>query len=215
MYKRHPSSELNELFAHKPYQGVVPSQTTFLFVGLDANYDARISEKPIFADVLEYHDDGVAFWLRHHVHHPFLLPAYLGDGRFYHRSFARIGFRPEHAGLVSFAELLDVPTVGRNRLEPSDLDRAHLRWLNAAILEGAAKHVFFPSAVSRLMRASGEFAWLPAAPIDNGGALGILHRSDSKTVYSHLHFSVYGRFESRKVAQASAIASLLPPTHQR
>src|SRR5687767_2045579 len=135
MYERHPSTELNDLFARKPYQCVSPSRAMFLFVGLDANYDASISAKPIFSKVLEYHNDGVGFWQKHGVHHPFLLPSYQGDGRHYHRSFARIGFRPEHAGLVSFAELLDVPTVGRNKLEPSDLNRAHLRFLNAAILE--------------------------------------------------------------------------------
>jgi hypothetical protein len=210
MYVRHPSSELNELFAHKPYQGVVPSQSTFLFVGLDANYDARISAHPIFGKVLEYHEEAVSFWQRHLVHHPFLLPSYLGDGRHYHRSFARIGFLPEHAGLVSFAELLNVPTVGRNKLDSKDLDRAHLKWLNAAMLEGGARHVFLPREVARLMRASGEFTWLPAAPIDNTGALDVLCRSGDTTVYSHLHFSVYGKFESKKVAQANAIAGLLP-----
>jgi hypothetical protein len=214
MYQRHPSGELNELFARKPYQGVAPSHATFLFIGLDANYDAGISEKSIFANVIEYHDDGVAFWQRHRVHHPFLLPSYLGDGRHYHRNFARIGFRPEHAGLVSFAELLNVPTVGRNRLDPPDLDRAHLRMLNTAILEGNAQHVFLPSEVARLMRASGEFTWLPATPIDKCGELGILHQSAGRTVYSHLHFSVYGKFESRKVAQANAIAGLLPTIHR-
>jgi hypothetical protein len=212
MYKQHPSNELNELFTHKPYQGVAPSQATFLFVGLDANYDADISGKPIFTNVIEYHDDGVAFWKRHGVHHPFLLPTYIGDGRHYHRSFARIGFRPQHAGLVSFAELLNVPTVGRNKLEPLDFDKSYLKMLNAAILEGDAQHVFLPREVSRLMRASGEFDWLPVAPIDNSDELGILHRSKGKTVYSHLHFSVYGKFEAAKVAQARAIRSLLPPT---
>src|SRR5690349_6421729 len=100
MYTPHPSRELTELFARKPYQGVAPENATFLFVGLDANYDERIATSTIFSNVLEYHSDGVAFWRAHGVHHPFLLPGYSGDGRVYHRNFARIGFRREHAHLV-------------------------------------------------------------------------------------------------------------------
>ncbi|WP_052632320.1 hypothetical protein [Pseudoxanthomonas suwonensis] len=143
------------------------------------------------------------------------MPSYLGDGRHYHRRFARIGFLPQNAGLVSFAELLNIPTVGRNKLDSKDSDRAHIKWLNAAILEGGARHVFLLREVARLMMASGEFACLPAAPIDNTGALDVLWRSGDTTIYSNLHFSVYGRFESQKVAQANAIAGLLPKGESR
>lgn len=133
-YLAHPSPELNALFAHKPYQGATPERARFLFIGLDANYEAEIETKPIFSKIREYHNDGVAFWRKHGVHHPFLLPEYSGDGRHYHQSFSRIGFGPEHADLVSFVELFHVPTVGRNILVANDLDAAHLNMLNAAIL---------------------------------------------------------------------------------
>src|SRR5258706_1318579 len=53
MYAAHPSRELNDLFAHKPYQGAAPELATFLFIGLDANYDEQIAEKPIFPKILE------------------------------------------------------------------------------------------------------------------------------------------------------------------
>jgi hypothetical protein len=122
MYQAHPSHELNCHFSHRPFQGVEPFATRFLFIGLDANYNEDIECSLVFQSVLEYHQDGIAFWQRHNVHHPFLLPQYAGDGRRYHRNFARIGFTRQHASIVSFVELLHVPTVGRNKLEPGDLE---------------------------------------------------------------------------------------------
>ena len=209
MYVAHPSPILGNLFFKKPYQGVAPDLATFLFVGLDANYDAEIESKPFFSKVREYHDDGVAFWRKHNVHHPFLLPEYSGDGKFYHRSFARIGFGPQHADLVSFVELLHVPTVGRSKLVATDLQVSHLRMLNSAILDGQAEHIFLPAGVVRLMQAAGAFPWLPKKSERGAGPLGIIFRSGAKTVYSHLHFSVYGEFAERKSQQATAIGALL------
>lgn len=209
MYRIHPSQKLNELFSTKPYQGVSPFEARFLFIGLDANYDAIIESSSIFDTLLEYHDDGVGFWLRYGVHHPFLLPQYTGDGKFYHRSFARIGFNKYHAKYISFAELLDVPTVGRNKLSSEDLNVEYLKMLNAAILEGAAEHIFVSAGVVRLMRSTGLFPWLPATGLSQFGGLDILHQSGSKTVYSHLHFSVYGKFEKRKLQEAESIRELI------
>lgn len=208
MYTRHPSDALNALFEAQPYQGAVPESATFLFVGLDANYDAAIEQSPAFATILEYHADGVSFWRKYGVHHPFLLPGYAADGRLYHRSFAKIGFTPAQADQVSFVELLHVPTVGRSVLVPEDLDRAHLAVISRSILQGEAQHVFLPSAVARLMRASKMFPWLTRTPVANCGALDVLYQEGSKTVYSHLHFSVYGKFEQRKREQAREIGRL-------
>jgi hypothetical protein len=207
-YQAHPSVRLRELFSEKPYQGVAPVQATFLFVGLDANYHPLIERNPVFSKVLAYHADGVEFWRTHGVHHPFLLPEYSGDGQFYHRSFARIGFSAQQAGLVSFVELLHVPTAGRNKLDVDDLSEAHLRALNAAILEGNALHVFLPAGVSRLMRSSKAFAWLPESPVARHGPLDVLFRGNGKTVYSHLHFSVYGKFQNKKTEEAAFISEL-------
>lgn len=209
MFSAHPSQSLNSLFREKPYQGANPSEARFLFIGLDANYDSGVEGKPIFAKLQEYHEDGVAFWRSHQVHHPFLLDQYSGDGRFYHRSFSRIGFKPEHAAQVSFIELLHVPTVGRSKLVPADLNRQHLNMLNEVVLAGAAQHIFIPQGVARLMQATGQFAWLPKRPTEHLGSLGILYRQDTKAVYSHLHFSVYGKFEERKVNEAATIKSLI------
>lgn len=98
MYRQHSSAELNRLFQARPFQGADPENAEFVFVGLDANYDEDLDGTSAFASILEYHRDGAAFWRRHGVHHPFLLPTYRGDGRRYHANFARIGFTPEHAG---------------------------------------------------------------------------------------------------------------------
>ena len=209
MSSEHPSPSLNALFREKPFQGAHPSEAKFLFIGLDANYDAGVERMPVFTKLLEYHDDGVSFWRNHQVHHPFLLPEYTGDGRFYHRSFSRIGFTPEHADQVSFIELLHIPTVGRNKLVAADLNRQHLAMLNEVILAGAAQHIFVPQAVARLMRETGQFPWLPKAATEQSGPLGVLYRQGTKAVYSHLHFSVYGKFEARKVEEAAAIRSLI------
>ena len=45
MVRNHPSRKLRELFRAKPYQGVKPESSTFLFVGLDANYCETIEDK--------------------------------------------------------------------------------------------------------------------------------------------------------------------------
>lgn len=208
MYQPHPSSELNARFKQTPYQGVDPSSATFLFVGLDANYDADLEQSTSFRRVLEYHDDGVSFWRRHGVHHPFLLPEYRGDGRRYHRTFARIGFEPKHAHLVSFAELLHVPTVGRNKLTPTDLDRSHLAKLNDAMLHGHAQHVFVSAGVARLMHASGAFSWLPKAALSSP-LLPTLYRDGTRSIYSYLHFSNYGKFQRQLDEECRAIGSLV------
>ncbi|MDP2405381.1 MAG: hypothetical protein U1D36_13100 [Hydrogenophaga sp.] len=209
MYTAHPSQTLNALFGPKPYQGADPLQSEFLFVGLDANYAADIEQSSAFEAAKQYHEDGVGFWRRHGVHHPFLLPSYTGDGRKYHRNFARIGFMPEHAPLVSFIELLHVPTVGRNTLTVSDLKLHHLQYVNAAITSGQARHVFLSDGVARLMRKSGAFPWLGDATLSDG-PLPIFYADGVRTVYKHLHFSNYGKFEARMHTKAQAIAALLP-----
>jgi hypothetical protein len=208
MYQAHPSRELASHFARRPFQGAEPSVATFLFVGLDANYDASIERSPLFQSVLEYHQDGVAFWRRHGVHHPFLLSQYTGDGRRYHRNFARIGFTSQHAHHVSFVELLHLPTVGRNKLAPEDLDHLHLRMVNSAILSGQARHIFISAGVVRLMRASGAFPWLSGRTASSG-PLPVLYRQAHRAVYLHLHLSNYGKFQRQLEAEATAIGTLV------
>jgi hypothetical protein len=208
VFQPHPSWALNEQFRRKPYQGVPPDNARFLFVGLDANYAADIEGSPIFQKLLQYHEDGVGFWRYNGVHHPFLLPQYKGDGRRYHRTFAKIGFQPMHADLVSFTELLDCPTVGRSRLIPDELNPAHLKALHRAIFRGSARFTFVSASVQRLMHASGMFPELSSVR-RTFGALRVLYEGDDRAVFLNLHFSNYGKFEQQLQAEARAIASLL------
>lgn len=205
MYHAHPSAILKDLFERKPFQSAPPEAAKFLFVGLDANFDPDIEASPCFPRVVEYLRDGVAFWQNHGVSHPFLLPGYKGDGRYYHRNFARIGFLPAHAASVCFMELVHVPTFGQSKLIPSDLDADHLRRISDAI-DGAPRNVFLSDGVAKLMRASGEFPWLPKSP-GNESPLQIWHRNGPTTIYRHLHFSVWGR-TVKKTAELEAIGVL-------
>lgn len=209
MFIPHPSVRLTEAFEERPYQGMFPHEAQFLFVGLDANYDERIEQSEIFDRILEYHRDGVTFWQRHHVHHPFLLPQYRGDGRRYHQNFSRIGFQPKHASLVSFVELLHLPTVGRSNLKLHDLSATHLHWVNEAILTGQPKSTFISAGVARLMRATGLFNWLPRE-LPQGKVVPVIYSDAGTTVYYHLHFSNYGKFQAQLDAEAEAIKRMLP-----
>lgn len=153
--------------------------------------------------------DGAAFWKKYEVHHPFLLPQYRGDGRKYHQSFARIGFTADHAAQVSFVELLHVPTVGRSKLEQNDLLASHLAALDYSMTKGAARYVFLPSGVLRMMRRSGKFPWLPRMNRDDASPLRVVCQANDKHIYEHLNFSVYGRFQTQKDREAEAIKSLV------
>ncbi|MCZ2074441.1 MAG: hypothetical protein LC130_05500 [Bryobacterales bacterium] len=208
MYHPHPCVELDTLFRGRPFQGAVPEQARFIFIGLDANFDASIETTPGFQHVIEYLADGVAFWQRYGVHHPFLLPGYRGDGCRYHRNFARIGFTPGDAPSVSFIELLDVPTVGRSRLEPRDLDERHLGRIDALVTGGESRDVFVSAGVVRLMLASRAFSWLkPKARPD--GVLPLLYACGGTRVHLHLHFSNYGKFQAQLEREAIEIARLI------
>lgn len=194
-----------------PFKGRSLSRLHSFFVGLDANYGPNIESSPIFPDLLDYLSDGVEFWRRRGVHHPFLLPAYgNADGARYHRSFASVGFRREHAPLVSFVEVLHLPTYGRSALEVADLDKTHLRRLDALVQSGTARYVFIPDSVARLMRRSKSFPWLPDEPRNDGRALTVWHKTPTTTVFCHYHLSTYGHQEQKKREQLSEIRRLIP-----
>lgn len=212
MYDMHPSGELRRLFERKPYQGADPLTASVLFIGLDANFGADIDSTDVFPRVVEYLSDGVAFWRTSGVHHPFLLPEYRGDGRFYHRSFARLGFSAALAHRISFVELIEVPTVGTNKLSVHDLNRTHLSRLQRWIESEATKMVFVPSAVGALMFESRAFPWMKRKRprIDNRlNHLKLWGHVGPAPVYWHYHFSVYGKFEAEKKKQLAEMASIV------
>lgn len=209
MYTEHQSKVLVETFVRKPYQGVAPDRAKILFIGLDANYANDIEQESVFRKILEYHEDGVSFWKKYRVHHPFLLPEYAGSGRLYHKNFACIGLTESHADLISFTELLHVPTTERNILKVSDLNTEHLSRINEWIVEGASEFIFLSDGVFRLMKQSKHFPWLPSKPGQAGDGLTIIKQWSGKTIYKHLHFSNYGKFKKQMNEEASALYSLL------
>lgn len=208
MYHLHPSPRLRELFQSKPYQGAVPEESRFVFVGLDANYAPDIETSETFASLLRYHDDGPGFWRGTGVHHPFLLPSYKGDGRRYHLNFSKIGFQPKHAGDVSFVELIEVPTCGRSSLTSEDLAPSHIEYLRKVIFSSDARFIFLPAGVQRHLVATGQFKELASVKRVHAG-LRVLYEDDNRTVFLHLHFSNYGKFEKQLQEERQGIASLL------
>jgi hypothetical protein len=148
-YQKHTSKKLSQLFSDKPYQGQKPEDAKILFLGNDANYSPEISNHNFFERILEYHEDGVAFWKKTGKHHPFMLDEYpfnrTKDGVKYHQKFSTLGFGPEDAEYFSFTELLNIPTIGNTGKDKTlffeFLDREHLQWLESVMLGGNKKFV--------------------------------------------------------------------------
>jgi hypothetical protein len=198
MYFPHRNNKLRELFTRKPYQGADPATSQFLFFGLDANYDPDIADKRYFPEIISYLEDGVAYWKQKGFHHPFRHPDYHGDGALYHNRFAEIGFTPEHAGQVSFVELIDVPTYGKSNLKANDLKTSHLDRILNWVLSGSAAYIFIPPGVVRLLGRAPQFYWLPEKPISHDGSLPVLFRSSRKTIFTPFHFSCVGKYCLKK-----------------
>jgi len=211
-YHPHPSDELQRLFQQKPYQGADPQDAAILFVGLDANFAADVASTEFFPRIVEYLTDGVKVWEDYGVHHPFLLPGYRGDGRFYHRSFARLGLSSALASHISFVELIGQPTVGTSRLSPEDLNPQHLSRLARWIEGDSTRLVFVPSSVGALMFASGAFTWMKRKRPQSDAALNHLKVwgvTGNTRILWHYHFSVYGKFEAEKAKQLSEMSALV------
>jgi len=155
-YGIHPSKELLQLFKERSFQGQQPEKAKVLILGNDANYSPEISEDPFFQNILDYHSDGVGFWKKTSVHHPFLLPTYPfpknAGGVPYHRKFSKMGFTSNYAEKFSFIELLNVPTTGNtgsNKAKFYDLmDIEHLEWLEDLIFSGSKKLVLLNKTLS-------------------------------------------------------------------
>lgn len=174
VYDIHPSDELRALFSSMlvPYQGQKPELASIIFIGLDANYSSEIFEFPRFRErIFEYHQDGVGFWKRYGVHHPFLLDEYplnrTQGGVPYHKRFSRMGLSSEFADQISFVELLNVPTTG-STVESRFWELFHLdhaRRLDALFMQGSRRQILLPDSIIKKMqfarRKYGVFDWVP------------------------------------------------------
>jgi len=200
MYSIHPSKELTSLYRQKPYQGQNPELAKVIFLGLDANFAEDIEQSEYYPYIKEYLTDGVKFWEKYDVHHPFMLPQYKNrDGVTYHKNFSKLKLCALNAKHISFVELLDVPTVGRTsnnkRLFYGMLNRSYLIELEALIFTSDYKKlVFIPRGVYKdLLKTKKEydiFHWLPddVSVKDLNKAYKIVD-NDSVCIYVVTHFS--------------------------
>lgn len=196
-FGRHPSKQLNELYLKKNYQGANPSDAKVLFVGRDPNWAADIETQDMLPYVLEYLTDGIAFWEKNDIHHPFLLPTYRGDGKKYHRNFARLNIDKSLANEISFVELIGFPTTGmagqnkkvfKEYLFSAD-NRAHLIQLEK-ILNDKDKLIFIAWGLiddfKDIYKKTGLFKRL--AEIDKR-SMSRWFLNQFENIYIHTHFS--------------------------
>jgi hypothetical protein len=184
----HPNSELQTLFRSQPWQGQDPGKAKILIVAHDANYAENVN----ITEISEYHRDGVGFWKRDGVHHPFLRD-YQGSGSLFHQTFAKIGPDSSFAEYISFVELLHYPTIGSIGGKMVEYDRSHFQWLEHMILQTSVTFVLGGRALrgltGRQSRRWGCFGWLKRHPVSKDGSLNIHYRASSSTILSHYHYS--------------------------
>ena len=195
----HRDSRLIEAFEQRPYQGACPITARFLFVGLDANFCQRIDKSLVYCDILDYLNDGVGFWQRNEIHHPFLLADYSGDGKLFHQRFSDMKLSSDIAPLISFVELVNRPTTGRNKIAVRDLDCGHIDWLRSVIDSPSLTAVFWTPTVLRVLMRKPQFKGItqPVDPWYSPTELGRTKLSNKVDVYIHYHFSAYGRYDPK------------------
>lgn len=193
-YGVHPSIELVNLFRKSPYQGQNPKDAKVIFIGLDANYTSQISSHKFFQKIIEYQKDGVAFWRKYGVHHPFLLEDYPFkrnmDGVPYHRNFSKLRLPSDFASNISFVELLDVPTIGTTNESVflKLINPNHLRWLDAIVSEGQPRAIILSDSVIRKMiKFEESFKCLRSAT----NQTGLIKKIGETHIYKFSHFSAY------------------------
>jgi hypothetical protein len=204
--------ELRAIFKDKPYQGQDPEKAKVLFVGRDANYPDDLCNHPFFERVKEYHRDGVAFWVKYKVHHPFLcndfpdkFPKNKG-GRPYHKNFTKLGLDWTYAQYISFIELRELPTRGVTGKIPksvfiSKLKLPHMQRLDRWISQSGRKLVFLPKTIREDMQKFRKddrnlFQFLnfsPPVPL-NAFGLPVIYAEDDVLVLETCAFSAWRIF---------------------
>lgn len=111
-FQKHPSQALINLYNERNFQGVNPRDAKILFVGKDPNWAINIEESLMFDLVKEYLSDGVQFWKKYNIHHPFLHPKYDGEGKKYHKAISKLNLENNLADKISFIEIIGFPTSG-------------------------------------------------------------------------------------------------------
>lgn len=197
-FQKHPSETLISLYRERNFQGANPRHAKILFIGKDPNWAINVEELSIFNLVNEYLTDGVEFWKKYDIHHPFLHPKYSGDGKKYHNAVSRINIKSDLANEISFIELIGFPTTGMSSLNHkrfneyllSSDNRKHLLELNE-LLNDSGKIIFLfwgmINYIKLLNRKTGlfeKFANLDKKTMNKTS----LNKFDN--LYFHKHFSM-------------------------
>lgn len=196
-YSKHPSAELNMIFTERPFQGQHPAKADFIFLGIDANFAPGIETTIFYPFIKEYLADGVSFWKKYNVHHPFRLPQYPnGDGSVYHRNFAKLNLSSLFAEKISFVELLNIPTVGKtNQKEFLELvSPGYIQNLENILLNsGTKKTLFFSKSVLKYLQGIKAnhklFTWLPEVLDFRINNISLIFENESLRIYGVTHFS--------------------------
>ena len=208
-YGAHPSARLNALFRARPYQGADPETATFIFVGLDANFALDVEQSQDFEDLRTYLEDGVAYWRRTSLHHPFLSERYRGSGKRYHQQFAKIGFSADDAARVSFVELAHLPTHGSGSPQVHELNPTHLDRLEAWMTRGSARFVVMPKSVVRLLHNAGRMRWLDLGSSARFRSLPVIGRRGGALFLAPFHLSYRYAPMSERDQQLADLRSLI------
>lgn len=227
----HASPQLNFYFGRWPYQGADPRPAQYIFIGEDANFAPDIETQPIWPYIVEYLRDGVAFWSKYGVHHPFLLDCYRGEGRSYHAWFSKIfneptPLPPATRSAISFVELLDRPTTGAGNIQDEAMveevrARGHFRWLAGLIFNppaGLNRTVFLTKSVAEMLNDELALAGITARiPTPNGLNLdhGPWHQvfgPDQNRCCTVVHYHPSARFPTGAKQQlAASIRQIITP----
>ena len=197
-FQKHPSELLNNLYKQKNYQGANPKDATVLFVGRDPNWAIDIDgNKDIFEYITEYLKDGVSFWKKYNVHHPFLIHGYKGDGKRYHKIFSKLNLNSNVADKISFVELIGFPTTGMAKKNNkkylsyliSGQNKSHLHELNE-LLNDSNKIIFIAWGLIedfKLLYKETEL-FEKFSKLDKSG-MNINKLNQFENIFTHRHFS--------------------------
>ena len=121
-FQKHPSQLLIDLYNQNNFQGANPTDAKILFVGKDPNWSYDIEASPIIDLVKEYLVDGVKFWKKYNIHHPFLHSKYNEEGKKYHKAIAKLNLESNFADKISFVEMIGFPTTGMSSTNPKQFN---------------------------------------------------------------------------------------------
>ena len=197
IFQKHQSEELNKLYLKKNYQGANPNDAKILFVGRDPNWASDIETMRLFRYISQYLTDGVSFWNKYKIHHPFLLPNYKGDGKRYHKIFSKLNIESSFSNKISFVELIGFPTTGNAKsnnklfLEylTSDANRNHLIELDS-FLNDTEKIIFIAwGLIDDLKYLNSKTGLFKKFVQMNKSKMSISELNKYENIFIHRHFS--------------------------